>query len=189
VEHEVLAEELAVLDADSSLWPAARPLLDIALRLEQNDDSYSWHGWNKEQISRFLKSLPTSCSLIIGVWEIGETEGDPIGQENLTLGVICEVVEGEISSVRTFEALVAEGLKPIKQLEPGFEDALEIMRLARIQVAPVAWALFTDKATWDEWLFADGENETVIDKGELLATFARQGRCVLMGNQATHHPR
>lgn len=185
-EYDVLAEELVILDADSSLWRAARPLLDIALRLEQNDDSYLWHGWNKEQISRFLKTLPSRCSLIVAVWEVAKTEADPIGQENLTFGVVCEVVEDEIRSVRTFENLVAEGLKPIKQLEPGFEDALEIMRLAKIQVAPVAWALFTDKETWDEWLFTDGENGTVIDKGELLASFARLGRCVLMGSQATH---
>jgi len=29
----VLAEELVVLDADSPLWSAARPLLEAALRL------------------------------------------------------------------------------------------------------------------------------------------------------------
>jgi hypothetical protein len=91
--------------------------------------------------------------------------------------------------------LTSSGLKPTKELEPGFEDALEIMRAARAQVAPVAWALFTDKMTWNEWVFAIAENDrkdngvsdNVMDKGELLATFARQGRCVLMGSQTAHH--
>jgi hypothetical protein len=50
-------------------------------------------------------------------------------------------------------------------------------------VAPVAWALFMEKSAWDEWLFAGGDDSAVIDKGELLATFARQGRCVLLGGQ------
>ena len=49
----------------------------------------------------------------------------------------------EVRSIRTFEALIAAGLKPIKQLEPSYEEALEIMRAARVQIAPVAWALFT----------------------------------------------
>ena len=43
----MLAEELVVIDGDSQLWRAARPLLDIALRLEQNGDTSSWHGWSK----------------------------------------------------------------------------------------------------------------------------------------------
>ena len=180
----MLAEELIVLDADSSLWRTAHPLLDVALRLEQNDASYSWHGWNKQQMSDFLKNLPPQCSLVIGVWE---TMGDPLEQEVLWLGVVCEVVEGEVCSIRTFEALSAAGLKSARQLEPGIEDALEIMRVARAQVAPVAWALFTDKATWDEWLFASDDDGGISDKGEILAAFARRGRCVLLGSQATQH--
>jgi len=182
----VLAEELIVLDADSSLWRTARPWLDVALRLEQNDAGYSWHGWNKQQMSDFLKSRPPECSLAIGVWE---TMGDTLEQEVLWLGVVCEVVEGEVCSIRTFEALTAAGLKSPRQLEPGIEDALEIMRVARAQVPPVAWALFTEKATWDEWLFASDDDGGVIDKGELLAALARRGRCVLLGSQAAQHHR
>jgi hypothetical protein len=51
----------------------------------------------------------------------------------------------------------------------------------------VAWALFIEKMAWDEWLFAGGDDGTVVNKGELLASFARQGCCVLMGSQTTHH--
>jgi hypothetical protein len=172
----VLADELLVIDVDSPLWPAARPLLNAALNLEQNDASYSWHGWNRQQINTFLNNVPSSCSLLVGVWETGSEDG----YEYLTLGIACEIVEGEVRSIRTFEALIAAGLKPIKQLEPGYEDALEIMRAARVQIAPVAWALFTDQTTWNEWLFACADDGGVIDKGELLASFARQGRCVLL---------
>ena len=105
----------------------------------------------------------------------------------MVLGVACEVVEGEVRSIRTFEALTGAGLKPSKQLEPGIDDALEIMRVVTTQVAPVAWALFTDKATWDEWLFASAPNEGIIEKGELLGALTRQGRCVLLGSQSAQH--
>ena len=57
----MLADELVVLDADSHLWRAARPLLDAALRLDQHNDTYSWHGWDKQQMNRFLKNLPRSA--------------------------------------------------------------------------------------------------------------------------------
>ena len=180
----MLAEELTVVDGDSALWQAVRPLLDVALRLEQHDDAYSWHGWSKQQINTFLANLPPQCSLVVGVWE---TEAGTVGErERLVLGFVCEVVAGEVCSVRTFEALAAAGLKAVKHLEPGFEDAFEIMRAARTQVAPVAWGLFTDKTTWDEWLFATHEDAGVIDKGELLASFARKGRCVLLSSKGGH---
>ncbi|GAC1615688.1 MAG: hypothetical protein NVS4B7_08230 [Ktedonobacteraceae bacterium] len=184
----MLAEELLVLDADSQWWSAARPLLDTALRLEQNDDSYCWYGWNKRQINAFLKALPVKCSVIVGVWEIVPTAvtASDVELEYLRLGVVCEVLEGEVCSMRTFEALREFGLKPVEQLEAGIEDGLEIIRLVRTQIAPVAWALFTDKATWDEWLFTTGDDGGVLDKGELLASLARQGRCVLLGSQAAH---
>jgi len=183
----VLAEELLVVDPDSPLWSAARPYLDIALRLEQNDDSYSWHGWHKHQVEQFLKSLPPRCSLVIGVWETLTEEAASSEHEPLILGVACEVIEGQVCSIRTFEALTAAGLKPASQLEPAIDDALEIMRLVKAQVAPVAWALFTNKATWDEWLFTSAANGGIIDKGEILASLARQGRCVLLGTRSAHH--
>ncbi len=177
-EKIVLAEELLVLDGDSPLWCPARPLLDAALRLEQDDDTYTWHGWNKQQIITFLDRLPPKCSLVVGVWE---TEADMPEHEELVLGVVCEVVNGEVHSICTFQALTSAGLKPARELEPGVDDALEIMRAARKLVAPVAWALFMEKSAWDEWLFAGGDDGAAIDKGELLAAFARQGRCVLLG--------
>jgi hypothetical protein len=182
----VLAEELTVLDARSPLWDAVRPVLHAALRLEQNDESYIWYGWQKQYIDTFLKSLPTKCSLLVGVWEtIPTTENDP-EHEQLVLGAVCEVIEGEVCAIRTFEDLERLGLKPVAQLEPGIEDALELMRVVRAHIAPVAWALFTDKTTWNEWLFATGEDGGVRDKGELLAVLARQGRCVLMGSSTAH---
>jgi hypothetical protein len=178
----VLADELSVIDADSRLWSAARPLLDNALRLEQQDETYIWHGWRKSQVNAFLQSLPVHCTLLVGVW--GTSEED---REQLILGCACEVVEGEICTIRTFEALADPDLPSVHELEPGFEHALALMRVARISIAPVAWALFTDKTTWDEWLFAAGEDEGEIDKGTVLASFAQQGRCVLLGTQASHH--
>lgn len=196
-EFFVLAEELSVLDADAPLWEPARPLLQAAFRLEQSDATSVWHGWQKRQIDAFLRALPAHCTLLVGVWETILDEDEPAfqGREALVLGFVCEVVNGEVCSLRTFEALKDASLPPITELEPGFEHARELMRVVKAQIAPVAWALFTDKVTWDEWLFAEEreereERETdIIDKGELLAELARQGRCVLMGAQATqHHP-
>jgi len=183
----VLAEEFTVLDVDSSLWTTARPLLDAALLLERNDESFSWHGWDKRQMRQFLASLPPKCTLVVGVWDILQEEEDSTERELLTIGVVCEVLDGIVHSIRTFNALLAAGLKPVEQLEPGIEDATEILRVVRTEVALAAWALFTDRATWNEWLFADNDEGQVIDKGALLATFTRQGRCVLMGRQTVHH--
>jgi hypothetical protein len=186
-EQRVLAEELLALDTDSPLWDAARPLLDAALRLDQQDDTYIWHGWDKKQVEAFLKRLPQHCTLLAGVWQTmpGEHEGEE--QEKLVLGVVCEVLAAEVRSVRTFAAFIADGLPPVEQLEPGYEHARALMQVVSKQVAPVAWALFTDKPTWDEWLLTPGDDGAAIDKGELLASFARDGRCVLMGTQTLHH--
>ena len=191
----MLAEELAVFNAASPLWNAVRPLLDIALRLEQSDESYVWHGWNKEQISSFLKSLPPICSLVVGVWEI-VSAGDAMEEhgkyeereesESLVLGVVCGVVNGEVCSIRSFDGLTEFGLKAVEHLEPGVDDAVEIMRVVKTNVAPVAWALFTDKVTWDEWLFAGDDEGGVVDKGEILTSLAQQGRCVILGSQTNH---
>jgi hypothetical protein len=183
----VLANELVVLDADSCLWQAARPLLNAALQLDQSASAYSWHGWDKLQINSFLKNLPSPCSLVVGVWKTVLMEDGGAEHEELALGIVCEVVEGEVRSICTFEALASAGLKPVKELEPGIDDAVEIMRAARNLLSPVAWALFIEKSAWDEWLFAGGEDGAVANKGKLLASYARQGRCILMGSQARHH--
>jgi hypothetical protein len=175
----VLSEELLIFDADSSLWHQIRPLLDATLQLEQMDESSSWHGWQKQQINAFLQGLPVHCTLLVGVWETSTDQ-----REVLALGCVCEVSQGQVCSIRTFEAL--SDLPHVQELEPGFEHALALMQAAKIQVAPVAWALFTDKATWDEWLFTEEVDGNTVDKGELLATFATQGRCVLLGNQTKH---
>ena len=182
----MLAEELVVLDGDSPLFRPLRPLLDAALRLEQQDESYSWHGWNKQQIRAFLASLPSRCSLVVGVWETIPADDMRPEHEQLALGCVCEVHEGIVSSIRTFDALAMAGLKPADQLEPGIDDALAIVRAARTVTSVVAWAVFIEKTAWDEWLFAAGDDEAVIDKGELLASYARQGRCVLMGSRTSH---
>ncbi len=181
----MLAEELVILDADSPLWSGVRALIDRALQLEQHDETYAWHGWSKRTLDAFLKRLPGHCTLLLGVWD-DEAAGDSILEHDpLLLGCVCEVIEGEIHTVRGFEALA--GLSPVAQLEPGYQDALALMRVTKTQVAPVAWALFTDKTTWYEWLFADGEDGHAIEKGELLTALAEQGRCVLMGSQTLHH--
>ena len=182
----MLAEELLVVDGDAPFCRPVRPLLDVALRLDQNDDAYSWHGWDKQQIDSFLASLPSLCSLVVGVWEAIPEDGERGEHEKLVLGCVCEVRDGEVATIRTFESLAGAGLKAIDQLEPGVEDALEIMRAART-VAPVAYALFIEKTAWDEWLFACGDDGGPVDKGEALASIARQGRCVLMGSQVAAH--
>lgn len=179
----MLAEELIVVDATSPLWNTARPLLDIALKIEQQNGSFSWHGWQKESIDTFLQSLPAHCVLIAGVWQEDATRE----QESLWLGCILEVREGAVYSVRTFTALEDAGLPPVAQLEPGFAHAQELLQLVKSSIAPVAWALFTDKTTWDEWLLADKDEQQYIDKGQLLSSLAQQGRCVLLGNQVSHH--
>ncbi len=172
----MLAEELQIVNADAPSWQAIRPLLSIATRLE-SDDTYVWHGWNKAQITAMLNQLPAHCTIIAGVWSDDEQH-----IERIVFSCICEIVNGEVKTVRTFAALADENLPVLEHLEPGFEHALEIMRVVRVSIAPVAWALFTDKNTWDEWMYTGDEHE--IDKGSLLAAFAQQGRCVLMGSQA-----
>ncbi len=174
----MLAEELHVIDADAPSWPGIRPLLHAAMLLEQNE-SLVWHGWNRAQISTFLTSLPAHCTILAGVWEVSD---DEVQQEQLVLSCVCEITNGDVQSIRTFESLRGEALPVLQELEPGFEHALEIMRVVRQTVAPVAWAIFTDKTTWDEWVYSGDEN--VIHKGEMLAALAAQGRCVLMGSQA-----
>jgi len=182
----MLAEELLIIDGDALLFRPVRPLIDIALRLDQQDDAFSWHGWNKSQVERFLVSLPAICSLVVGVWGTMPGDSEMAEHERLALGCVCEVRNGEVRTVRTFESLAGAGLKAVDQLEPGIDDALEIMQAART-IAPVAYALFIEKAAWDEWLFACGDDGGVIDKGEALASLARQGRCVLMGSQVAGH--
>lgn len=183
----MLAEELSVIDADAPLWDAIRPLLAAALQLEQNGDAYTWHGWQKQQVCTFLKGLPAHCTLVIGVWDTLVDEEDGGEREVLVLGCVCEIIEGELYSLRTFKVLSDPALPALDELEPGFEHAREIMRVVRQEVAPVAWALFTDKTTWDTWLFATADDGGVLDKGALLAQYARQGRCVLMGSQTMRH--
>lgn len=196
----MLAEELMVLDADSPLWSTARPLLDVALQLEQHDETFAWHGWDKRQVNQFLASLPPGCTLVVGVWDIFQEEvkraegaegadgaAAQVEHEILTIGLVCEVLDGVIHSIRTFNALLNAGLKPVERLEPGIEDATEILRVVRTAISPVAWALFIDRATWNEWVYASDDEGHGMNKGELLATFAQQGRCVLLGGQTYHH--
>lgn len=186
-ESRVLAEEFLILNGTDALWQTARPLLDVALHLEQQDDTYSWHGWQKAPIQAFLAALPSPCSLVVGVWDTFPATSTQPAQDKLVLGVVCDVAQGTVRALHTFEALVTVGLKSVDELEISMEDALEIMHYARRQVAPVAWALFIEKTAWDEWLFTDTEDGWTMDKGALLDTFANKGRCVLMGSQATLH--
>jgi hypothetical protein len=189
----VLAEELVVYDADSPLWQATKPLFEIAWKLEQGDDTYNWHGWRKDRVDAFLASLPPHCSLMVGVWRSEDSSlVDPTGQttDTLLLGFVCEINAAEVRSIRTFASLTDPRLPTIQELEPGYQHALELMRIAREQVAPVAWALFTDEQTWNEWITTENDRDAadgVVDKGKLLTQFAQQGRCVLLGSQTIHH--
>jgi hypothetical protein len=89
----VLAEELSVLNADAPLWQTVRPLLDAAIRLDRHDDTYTWHGWNRQGIAAFLKGLPDHCTLLVGVWDVptDEPPGGSSGRETLATGFVCEV--------------------------------------------------------------------------------------------------
>ncbi len=180
----MLAEELVVLDGEDALWQAVRPLLNLALRLEQGDETSHWRGWQKRQIEAFLGGLPSPCSLVVGAWETLPATALESAQDRLVLGIICGVEQGEIRSLGTFASLVAAGLKPVEELEIGMEDALEVMHYVRRKLAPVAWALFIEKAAWDEWIYTAAEDDGPLDKGELLDRFVQMGRCVLMGSQA-----
>ncbi len=185
----MLAEELVVLNADSPLWNAVQPLLNAALKLEQQSDDYSWHGWKKADMTAFLQRLPSHCSLLVGVWEVGESqlpeEQGIQEQETLILGCVCEVRDGEVRLISAFDAL--PDLPPVEQLEPGIPHALELMRAVQSQVASVAYALFTDKKAWEEWLYTESNEEGIaVDKGDLLASLVQQGHCVLLGNQTAH---
>ncbi len=184
----MFAEEFLVVDGDSPLWGALGPLLNVALRLDQSDGSMIWHGWRKSPIERFLGQLPSPCSLLVCVWEPTSID-EEIGSERLVLGALCEVVNAEVRTVRSVQALFAEGTRSIVEMEPGISDAMELMRLAKREVAPVAWGLFTDKRTWDEWLLTEisGEPPSPVDKEDLLASLARQGRCVLLGSEVSNN--
>src|SRR5260370_17647619 len=88
-------------------------------------------------------------------------------REELALGVVCEVVNGEVHSICTFQALTSAGLKP--ELELGFDDALELMRATRGLVAPVPWSLFMTKSALVEWIFACGHDRALLFKVERLS--------------------
>jgi hypothetical protein len=197
-EQVVLTEDFVIVDVNSPSWSAVRPYVEAALRLEQNEGPSVWHGWDKQRIDAFLQQLPSPCSLLVAVWEAEDAvEYDEKGQdapEVLALGCVCEVVAGKVRSIRTFESLQDEDLPPLEELEPGYEHAFELMRVVRRLVASVAWGLFTDKQTWNEWIFQEGDKSLpydndgiVVDKGKLLTELAQQGRCVLMGSQTAHH--
>ncbi len=183
----MLAEEFMVIDETSPLWLSCSSLLDIALRLDQSDETYLWNGWNKQQIRNFLHSLPSKSSIVVGVWETPCEKERYTEREELVIGLICEVIDGEVHSVRTFDALKADGLKPSDQLEPDIDDAREIIRHTERVVAPVAWALFMEKTTWNEWLFTNIGEGIVSEKGRQLMELAHQGRCVLMGRQTMYN--
>jgi hypothetical protein len=177
----VLAEELLVVDAESPLWIPLRSLLEQARHFDMQDVPYCWHGWDKQQIETFLQTLPAHCTIVVAVWET--LAGQQPQREVLCFGWVSEIRAGRVCTIRTLDTFRDASLPPPEQLEPGYEHALAIMRAARMQLAPVAIALFTDRQTWDEWLYTGSENEESIDKGALLASFVREGRCVLMGSQ------
>src|SRR5205085_2665626 len=46
----LLAEEFTVIESDSPFWLSSSSLLDIVKRFNEQDEAYSWNGWNKQQI-------------------------------------------------------------------------------------------------------------------------------------------
>ena len=184
---QLLAKEFRVIDETSPLWMCCSSLLDIAMCFDHSDETYSWNGWSKQQIRNFLQALPSRSSIVVGVWDtLCEKEGDT-KREELVIGLVCEVINGEVHSIRTFDALNVDGLKPSDGLEPGIDDAREIILHTERAVAPVAWALFMEKSTWDEWLFASADENAVLEKGPQLIELAHQGRCVLMRSKAKYN--
>jgi len=190
----VLAEDFTIIDPNSPSWSAIRPYVEAVLRLEQNEGPSTWHRWGKQQIDTFLQKLPSPCSLLMAVWEAEDAVESDSGEqaaslheqstrEMFVLGCVCEVVAGEVRSIRTFESLHDDDLPPLAELEPGYQHAFELMRVVRKLVAPVAWGLFTDKQTWNELIFTEDSDGVSVDKGELLTGLAQQGRCVLLGSQ------
>jgi len=190
-EQILLAEDFVIVDPNTPSWSAIRPYVEAVLRLEQNEGPSIWHGWDKQQVETFLQGLPSPCALLVAVWETEDDAGrdshDQSVREMLVLGCACEVVAGEVHSVRTFESLQNDDLPPLEELEPGYEHAFELMRVVRRLIAPVAWGLFTNKQTWNEWIFTESNDGIPFDKGKLLTELAQQGKCVLMGSQTTHH--
>jgi hypothetical protein len=124
---------------------------------------------------------------VVGVWETISENAGIAESERMVIGLICEVIHGEVHSIRTFDALSANGLKPSNQLEPGVDDAREIILYTEKLVAPVSWAFFTEKTTWDALLFSSVDNGTMVDKAQQLAALIHQGRCVIMGNKTKYH--
>ena len=107
----------------------------------------------------------------------------------LVLGFVGEVVRGEVCSLCTFEALNDASLPSVQALEPGFEHARELMRSVKTQIACGVSCFLQIRRPGTERLFASGDDGGFIDKGELLAELACQGRCVLTGTQLIqHHP-
>lgn len=185
----MFAEDFVIVDAEAALWEGIRPYIQAALRLEQSADPLIWHGWDKVSIDAFLHGLPSPSSLLVAVWATDDEQNraeQQLEHAKLLLGFVCEVVSGEVCSIRTIESFAGQ-LPSVEELEPGYQHAFELMRVVRATVAPVAWALFTDIQTWNEWIFAEHRDGTAFDKGALLADLAQQGRCVLMGSQTTHH--
>ncbi len=182
----MIAEEFMVIDDSSPLWQSCSSLMDVALRIDGSDDGYSWNGWNKQQIRNFLHSLPSKSSIVLGVWEMSCGKEHYSEREELAIGLVFEVIDGDVYSVRTFDALKADGLKPSNQLEAGIDDAREIIRHAEKVVAPVAWALFLEKTTWDEWLFETIDIDAQADKAQQLEVMTNQGRCVILGSKTRY---
>ncbi len=181
----MLVEDLSIVDGASPLWETMRPMLDAALRLETGDDTTVWHGWNKAQVETFLRRSPHHCCVVVAAWETLHDE-QHAERDVLRVGWVGELLDGQVCAIHTLDTLTIVGLPHIHDLEPGYEHARAIMRAVHAGIAPVAWAIFTDKTTWDEWLFATDSEGGVIDKSALLRSLSQQGRCVLLGSQVGH---
>src|SRR5260370_33142128 len=98
-----------MLDGDSPLWRPARSLLDAALRLEQNNATYSWHGWNKQQITTFLDRLSPRCSLVVGVWAPVPVESALPGREAIAYVIVRQVFIDTDPLIRSLLIVTSHG--------------------------------------------------------------------------------
>ena len=99
-----------------------------------------WNYWTMSQPEQFVSRLPKSATLALGVFE----------GEQLNIGLVLEVKQGNIVRVTTFEAPALQPIDP--QLSADFLDQL----WAQLDhIAPPAAVLLCEQAVFEEWIAAE----------------------------------
>ena len=116
-----------------------------------------WNYWTMSQLEQFVSRLPKSATLALGVFE----------GEQLNIGLVLEVKQGNIVRVTTFEAPALQPIDP--QLSPDFLDQL----WAQLDhIAPPAAVLLYTQAAFDEWI-------TTPDKVAFIFEAVQQGNALV----------